>query len=88
MYFAESVCESLFLMKGKKYTDNGICAKGIIFSHVESKATIMTLTIVLIILGIAGFVWFGYSMNKSRSVNKQDAMKQGREMREHGDSTH
>lgn len=42
----------------------------------------MTLTIILILLVIGGFVLIGYRMNKDKNVNKDKAMKEGRELRQ------
>jgi hypothetical protein len=41
----------------------------------------MTLAIVLFLVVLAGFVMFGYSMNKRKSVNKDEAMKSGEQIR-------
>jgi hypothetical protein len=41
----------------------------------------MTLVIVLFLVVLVGFVMFGYNMNKKQSVNKEDAMKSGEQIR-------
>ena len=41
----------------------------------------MTIAIVLFLMVIAGFVMFGYRINKRKSVTKEDAMRSGEEIR-------
>lgn len=40
----------------------------------------MSLAIALFVLVLLGFILFGYSMNKDKSVNKEDALKSGKEI--------
>jgi cbb3-type cytochrome oxidase subunit 3 len=44
----------------------------------------MTLTIVLFVLVLLGFVMFGYGMNKKKNAHKEDAMRSGEQIREEG----
>jgi len=43
----------------------------------------MTLTIILFLLVLCGLILFGYRLNKDQSINKEDAMNDGENIREH-----
>lgn len=65
-------------MSGEKCT----ISRGTRFSLIQKIRFYMTLTIVLFVLVLLGFVMFGYGMNKKKNMNKEDALKSGQQVRQ------
>jgi hypothetical protein len=76
----KAINEKGFSYKRKNNIQTAGFARGTKFFR-ETKRTHMAIAIVLFLVVLAGFVMFGYRMNRKKSATKEDAMKSGEEIR-------